>query len=153
MDKFRLNVAIVVVNRAGEILIGERADILSVWQIPQGGVDKGESEVEAVKRELREETSLEVVEILGVNPEAIKYKWPEGFSYGDYIGQSQKYFLVRVDEPTDIDFKKIKTKEFSSFKWVYPEEFFSILTGFKKEAYIKGISYFLQNYKQYFKNV
>lgn len=140
--RYRPNVAALVVNPAGCLLICERATIPGAWQFPQGGVDAGESLEEALFREVREEVGLgpEHYEVVG-RREGYRYLYPVDVrgkklrKHGNH-GQEQTYFLCRLREgapPVDVN---QKPREFRAYRWIPPEEFdLDWLPAFKRDVY------------------
>ena len=106
-DNYRPNVAIIIVNKAGKVLWCKRKDGYG-WQFPQGGLDNGESTVEAIYRETEEEVGLkkEDLRIIKENEDWFDYKVPEDripkyfrFKNSKFIGQTQKRrFYVKIVE-------------------------------------------------------
>ena len=91
---YRPNVAAIIQRADGRVLIGQRSDYPESWQFPQGGVDRGESAEEAVRREVREEVGLpehlyKVTEHRG----PYRYDFPTGPDRRGFHGQEQTYFL------------------------------------------------------------
>lgn len=120
---YRPNVAAIVRDRSGRILLGERSDYPDSWQFPQGGCDPGETPEQALPRELREEISLEpgdyrVLEKRG----PYRYLFTGGRRKEGYRGQEQHYFLCELL----VDPEKINvatdSPEFKSVKWVMPSQ-------------------------------
>ena len=146
MDKsYRKNVAAIVLNNSGNILLCERSDIPNAWQVPQGGIDEGEGVEEALLRELEEEIGNKDVEIIDRLPYTIKYDWPEELHRNGYCGQEQIYFLVSLKDENKIDLEaNDEHQEFVSFEWVSLEVFFERVSSFKKDAYKKAMSDFLE---------
>ena len=96
----RLGVGIIVLNKENKVFVGKRKDNpINKWQMPQGGVDRGESLVNAMKRELKEETSIRSIEILKELEGWTEYELPDYLLgkiwRGKYRGQKQKWFIVR----------------------------------------------------------
>ena len=137
--RYRPNVAAIVVNDQGQILACRRADKFHSWQLPQGGVNKGEDLQTAVLRELKEEIGTDDVDILGQLPEVICYDWPAGIRKGGYTGQEQSYFLLRLRSSAVIDLNSHRYAEFDEVEWLPIAEFLNRLDGFKAEAYTKAI--------------
>lgn len=138
MPKYRPNVAAIIMNRDGEILICERSNNARAWQFPQGGVDKGESALEALHREVWEEVGLES-EHYKVISEKGGYKYlypPKVREKKKYEGQKQTYFLCKLKKSApEVDLGE-NNPEFSDFDWVRPEEFDeSWLPAFKLDVY------------------
>jgi putative (di)nucleoside polyphosphate hydrolase len=135
--KYRLNVAAILRNSAGKILIGERVDRSGAWQFPQGGVDDGETLEQALIRELREEISLD--------PAAYKIlssKGPYFYLFGNskvvkgFQGKEQHYFLADfTGDPSAINVET-EHPEFRAIRWVAPDEFkVSWLPKMKRQVY------------------
>ena len=140
--RFRPNVAALVVRDDGRLLICERWQVPGAWQFPQGGVDPGESPLDALFREVREEIGLrrkdyEVVE----SKPGYRYLYPEEIrrrkarKHGCQ-GQEQEYFLCRLRPGApDVDTNQ-KPREFSRHRWILPDEFdLDWLPDFKREVY------------------
>ena len=134
-SKYRLNVAAFVLNPEGRILCCERSDRRGAWQLPQGGIEDGETTEEALFRELREEILTDGISVLGRLDAPIRYDWPEHLHQRGFAGQEQHYFLVRLNERGLNEFKGEPSEEFGSFDWVGSAEFTSRCEGFKAEAY------------------
>ena len=133
---FRAGVVTVVTNSHGRLLAFERSDVPGAWQLPQGGIDAGESPLEAAWRELGEETGLgaDDVALVGEHPEWVAYEFPpEVRGDGRRLGQIQRWytFRVRADtvEPTP------DGVEFVAWKWVEPGWLIDQVVGFRRNAY------------------
>lgn len=138
--KYRPNVAGVIINTKGRILICERFDIEGSWQLPQGGVDEGESLEAAFLREMREEIGTSELKIIGKLERPIKYDWPEKLHSRGYLGQEQHYFLAELIDLDSICLVPIRgEQEFSSYRWVGLRELKESVSGFKKEAYLDAL--------------
>ncbi|MDP4720004.1 MAG: RNA pyrophosphohydrolase [Akkermansiaceae bacterium] len=142
MEKYRPNVAALVINRAGNLLICERSNFPGAWQFPQGGVDKGESVEEALYREVREEIGLKKnhYEILGFRS-GYRYLYPEDVrakkvkKHGNH-GQEQTYFLCSLKDNAPPVNVHQNPPEFGAYRWILPEEFdLDWLPAFKHEVY------------------
>lgn len=122
--KFRKNVAAILRNSAGEVLIAERIDIADAWQFPQGGMDPGETLEQTLHRELREELSVEP-DMYIVRDLRGPYRYVFGGSHSKKgcRGQRQHYFLAEfIGEPRDINVATAKP-EFRSVRWIQPTDF------------------------------
>ncbi len=145
---YRQNVACIIVDEAypkkNNIFVGQRIDMKNVWQFPQGGIDEGETPREALIRELNEEVGLESgdIEIVAACPMWFQYNFPN-FKWGNYIGQQQKYFLVKTDRKNI----NIGTKdaEFSSHEFLELSDGLSKVSSLKKLIYDKAVNYFTKN--------
>jgi putative (di)nucleoside polyphosphate hydrolase len=144
---YRPCVGMMMFNREGGIFVGKRIDqTLESWQMPQGGIDKGEDSHAAVMRELKEEVGTTNVKILREHPEWLFYDLPEhliGVALeGKFRGQKQKWFALRfLGKDKEI---RIATKhpEFSDWKWVAPDELLELIVPFKRDIYAKVIAAF-----------
>lgn len=142
MVRYRPNVAALIVNADGNLLICERTNVPGAWQFPQGGVDDGESMEEALYREVREEVGLgkNDYEILK-RRDGYRYLYPPEVrvkkirKHGNH-GQEQTYFLCKL-MPTapPINVNQVP-QEFDGYRWIEPEEFdLDWLPSFKREVY------------------
>ena len=122
-DSYRKNVAIIVLNDVGEILACRRSDRHQTWQLPQGGVDDGETLEETLYRELLEEVGTAEVEIIGLLPHSINYEWPPEEYHRGFRGQEQSYYLVRLSQGGTVDLQAAETPEFDAVEWVGMQEF------------------------------
>jgi len=141
--KYRPNVAALIVNDAGQLLVCERSGIPGAWQFPQGGVDEGESPEEALAREIREEIGLrtgnyEIVKSKGgyryLYPPEIKQK---KLARHGHDGQQQTYFLCRL-KPGGLRMIDVnqQPREFQDCRWIDPAGFrLEWLPEFKREVY------------------
>ncbi|MEZ7956133.1 MAG: NUDIX domain-containing protein [Rubritalea sp.] len=138
MPKFRPNVAAIILNKKGEILVCERKNDRGAWQFPQGGVDGEESRLEALEREIMEE--------VGIPSEDYKTtEYRDGYFYfypahirsnKKWDGQEQTYFLCRLKKKAKGPDLGKNNPEFRDFDWVMPEDFDAgWLPGFKLEVY------------------
>ncbi len=137
---YRRNVAGVLVNDAGLILACHRSDVEGAWQLPQGGVEPGESDQEALERELMEEIGASNCEIIGSLDEMVYYDWPKELWTNGWIGQAQMQFLVKLPSGNSIDLSLATADEFDRVEWIHASDFFTRLCDFKKNAYITGIN-------------
>lgn len=134
-EKYRPNVAIIVLNAQGEILACERSDIDGAWQVPQGGLEKGETTDAAMRRELKEEIGTSNVTVIGKLPETIRYEWPAHLYERGYRGQEQTFYLVRLNPGAVINLEADAEVEFQSYQWVSVETLCNIARGFKQDSY------------------
>ncbi len=138
----RLGVGIIVLNKENKVFVGKRRDNpINKWQMPQGGVDRGENLVNAMKRELKEETSIRSIEILKELEGWTEYELPDYLLgkiwRGKYRGQKQKWFIVKFlgkDEEINL---KTAHPEFIEWQWLDIENLPSVIVHFKKKVYEK----------------
>jgi putative (di)nucleoside polyphosphate hydrolase len=123
MPNYRPNVAFILRNIAGEILIGERSDRPGCWQFPQGGRDPGESLVEAVHREVREELGLapDTYRILSQKG-PYRYLFPDRRKKNGFDGQEQHYVLAEFIKP-DASLRLDDAQEFQNVRWIAPASY------------------------------
>ena len=144
---YRPCVGIMLVNDEGKVFAGKRIDqTVEGWQMPQGGIDDGETPRQAALRELMEETGTAKAEIIGELPDWLTYDLPAhlvGIAFhGKYRGQKQKWFLARftgVDGDIDLHAHE---PEFSDWRWFEMDELPRLIVPFKRPTYEKVIAGF-----------
>ena len=142
---YRPCVGIMLFNADGKVFVGKRLDqTVEAWQMPQGGIDKGESPREAALRELGEEVGTDKAAIIGEMEEWVTYDLPEhliGVAFhGKYKGQRQKWFAMRfTGQDGDIDLAAHEP-EFSDYRWISLEELPDLIVPFKRETYRQVIA-------------
>lgn len=139
---YRPCVGVMLVNAQGHVFVGQRNDASApAWQMPQGGVDKGEAARDAALRELSEETGVvrDLVTVVGETDGWIAYDLPHDIVpkiwKGRYRGQEQKWFLLRfhgTDDQIDI---ATEHPEFSTWRWIAPDELVANIVPFKRAVY------------------
>lgn len=146
-DSYRLSVGLMIVNNDKKVFVGQRLFHSSIipkneegaWQMPQGGIDHGETPPQAALRELMEEVGCDNVEIISEAKEWYSYDLPEyskDKSWGRrFKGQRQKWFLLQFlgkDEDINVNTKK---PEFTNWRWVDYSELTGLIVPFKREVY------------------
>tara|TARA_Y100000590_G_scaffold461622_1_gene623636 strand:- start:446 stop:922 length:477 start_codon:yes stop_codon:yes gene_type:complete len=138
----RSGVGIVLLNNKNKIFVAKRIDNpKNFWQMPQGGLDKGENYYQAALRELKEETSIVNVELIKEIDKKLTYILPDhliGIIWkGKFKGQIQKWFIMRfLGNENEININTIKP-EFLDWKWIDLEDLPKIAVNFKVEVYNK----------------
>ena len=138
----RNGVGVVILNNKNEIFVGKRKDNpVNKWQMPQGGVDEGESYLSAMRRELFEETSIKNIKILKEIDGFFEYELPKeliGIIWkGKFRDQKQKWFITKfIGEENEINLKT-KNPEFIAWKWVMPDELPNLIVDFKRNMYLE----------------
>jgi putative (di)nucleoside polyphosphate hydrolase len=145
-DGFRPNVAIVIMRDDRRVFWAQRASN-DGWQFPQGGMRSDETPVEAMYRELHEETGLmkEHVELIGSTPGWLRYRLPRRYRRSNSrplcVGQKQVWFLLQLmADESALSLDHSECPEFSEYRWVdfwYPAE---NVIGFKREVYRRALS-------------
>ena len=136
----RTGVGIVVLNKNNQVFVARRIDnSKNFWQMPQGGVDKNEDYLAAAYRELKEETSIKNVDLVGELDGLISYELPKhllGIIWkGKYRGQEQKWFVVRfLGNDSEININT-DHPEFCEWKWVELENITDLVVDFKLHVY------------------
>lgn len=139
---YRPCVGLMLMNDQGQIFVGQRNDRFEdAWQMPQGGVDEGESPRAAALRELQEEIGVtpDLVEIVAETEGWLPYDLPHDIVphiwKGRFRGQAQKWFLMRflgTDDQIDI---RTEHPEFTRWKWRDPDRLIAEIVPFKREVY------------------
>ena len=144
---YRPCVGIMLFNREGKVFVGKRIDqTVEGWQMPQGGIDKGETPRQAALRELLEEVGTDQAEIIAEMDDWVTYDLPAhlvGVAFkGKYRGQRQKWFALRfTGQDSEIDLTAHEP-EFSSFQWVSLDALPELIVPFKRETYKAVIAAF-----------
>ena len=145
-EKYRRGVGMMIINKNKEIFIGQRFEKdKSAWQMPQGGIDKGEKTIDAVIREMNEETGIKKnFKILYETKIWHYYKLPiylqKELWGGKFVGQKQKWFLIDFkgkDSEINIQTKK---PEFKKWKWTSSKKMMELIVPFKRKLYANVVS-------------
>ena len=137
----RTGVGIIVLNNDNQVFVGKRKDNPGdKWQMPQGGVDKGEDFITAMRRELIEETSIKNIKIVKEIQNMYQYELPNNLVgiiwKGKFRGQRQKWFITKFlgkDDEINLD---TQHPEFIDWKWIDPQDLPGVIVDFKKELYL-----------------
>ncbi len=140
--KYRPNVGIMILNADGQVFVGQRTDrYTDAWQMPQGGVDKGEDPYPAALREMEEETGItaDKVTLIAESATWLPYELPDDLIpklwNGKYRGQEQKWYLFRfhgADSDVNIE---TDHQEFRAWKWLPVNALLDAIVPFKRSVY------------------
>mgnify|MGYP000008374334 CR=1 FL=1 len=146
---YRPNVGVMLINQAGAVWVGQRKDRYEdAWQMPQGGIDRGEDAYEAALRELEEETGVSrgLVQLVAESDGWLTYDLPHAvvpeFWGGKYRGQEQKWYLLRFTGRDDQVNIETGHPEFSAWCWQPVNQLVVKIVPFKREVYARVIEEF-----------
>jgi putative (di)nucleoside polyphosphate hydrolase len=139
---YRPNVGLMILNPAGRVFAGQRVDNPGdAWQMPQGGIDDGETPLQAALRELVEETGIPdtAVELVAEAPDWLTYDLPPELVptlwKGRFRGQKQLWFLMRFTGDDSLIGIATAHPEFRAWAWLPPDELVARIVPFKRELY------------------
>ena len=146
---YRPAVGIMLLSRVGLAFIGRRIDMpagLAAWQMPQGGIDAGETPRQAALRELKEEVGTDDVEIIAESQKWLYYDVPEELARtawrGRWRGQRQKWFVMLFKgQDSDIDIAASQP-EFNAWRWASVTELSALAVSFKRQLYLNILGEF-----------
>ena len=155
---YRKCVGIMIINSNNKIWMGHRPVINNDefkpddkrWQMPQGGIDKGEAPIDAAKREMWEETGITSATMLAETDDWLNYDLPEDMIgqalKGKYRGQTQKWFAFRFEgNETEVNIANLPDGapvEFDEWQWVDIEEVSTRIVHFKRNVYLQVVAQF-----------
>ena len=153
LAQYRAGVGIMLLNADGLVFVGRRIDMpagLAAWQMPQGGIDPGETPREAALRELEEEVGTAKAEILAETRDWLHYDLPPdvraqfgGWWTQKYRGQRQKWFAMRfAGVDADIDLAAAEHPEFDTWEWTAPARLPELIVPFKRQLYLDVLAEF-----------
>ncbi|WP_413206258.1 RNA pyrophosphohydrolase [Rhodospirillum sp. A1_3_36] len=141
---YRRGVGIMLLNQAGQVFVGQRIDTPDAWQMPQGGIDRGEDPEDAAFRELEEEIGTNAATILGETEDWLRYDLPPDIQKkvwkGKYRGQEQKWYAMRLAGPDRLIDIETDHPEFDAWKWVPLDQLIPLIVPFKRALYTDVIA-------------
>lgn len=147
---YRPCVGVLLLNPAGKVFVGRRIDTAkegdNIWQMPQGGIDKGETPEQAALREMEEEIGTGKAEVIAESRRWLHYDLPDHLVgkvwKGKYRGQKQRWFALRfLGQDSDIDLAT-GHPEFDAWRWVDLEDVPGLVIPFKRDTYRAVVSEF-----------
>ncbi len=137
---YRPCVGIMLLNRDGLVFVGQRLDMKEIaWQMPQGGIDPGETPRQAAMRELVEETGIDNADIIAERDDWLSYDLPEPVRTkawnGKYRGQTQKWFAMRFEGDDNAINIQTEHPEFRVWKWLPAPQLADEIVAFKQPIY------------------
>ena len=145
-DCYRACVGLMLLNNQDDVFVGKRLDHPSrYWQMPQGGIEKGEEPLAAAMREMREEVGNTNARLLATHPEWLKYDLPSALRAelwdGRYRGQRQKWYIFRfLGEDSELTVDTAEP-EFSAWRWLPLADLIDSIVPFKAEVYASVVSF------------
>jgi putative (di)nucleoside polyphosphate hydrolase len=144
--KYKPNVAAILRNPRGRILVCERLGVAGAWQFPQGGIDEGETPEQALFREIWEEIGVTAEDVRIVEKRGpYRYLYGNGRIKRGHHGKVQLYYLCDYSGPDARINVDTRHPEFQAFRWIAPEDFqLSWLPEMKRDVYQAVFADFFQ---------
>ena len=149
LDDYRPNMGVMLFNKKGKVFLGRRVGSFDAlippsgkcpdnwrWQMPQGGIDKGEDYATAAARELQEETGVTSAKLLALTPGWVAYDFPPEYKRKNWKGQRQKWAaMLFTGKESEIDLEADDHQEFDDWKWANLEDTPDLIVPFKRKVY------------------
>ncbi len=147
--RMRLGVGMVLLNKRNQVFAAKKNTVNTKmisfflkrpWQMPQGGIEDGETPVDAMMRELQEEIGTNNVEIIAETKDWIEYMLPKQLLRRNhtFVGQRQKWFLLKfLGNDNEINLNMTDHKEFDTWKWMGTQNIIRLSVNFKRNLYIE----------------
>lgn len=144
---YRPCVGILLLDRRDQVFVGKRIDsAIDAWQMPQGGIDPGETPYEAGLREMREEIGTDRASLLAESRFWRSYDLPPDLARrmwgGKYRGQTQRWLAFRFEGDDAEIAIEIADAEFQAWRWVAPEDLPGLIVPFKRDVYLSVVDEF-----------
>ncbi len=150
---YRPCAGVMLLNPEAQVFVGQRLDSdADAWQMPQGGIDPGESPEDAAIRELEEETGIapHLVDVVARSAGELLYDLPPSMMGriwgGRYRGQRQTWFLMRFRGTDDDVNIATRHQEFRAWRWVEPDQLEGLIVPFKRELYRNVVAEFTPHF-------
>ncbi len=147
-ERYRSNAAVLLTDGHGRVLCCERHDEMygDALQIVQGGIDPGETVIEAALREASEELGIDptIITILGVMDEKFRYRWDDAYIAkfpGGFVGQEQQYVFGQIEPGTPMNLDA-HHREFVRVFWGTPQQLIEGSWEMKRPGIIAALQYF-----------
>jgi len=144
---YRPSVGVMLLNARGEVFVARRVDVTEeAWQMPQGGINRGESPRHAALRELREEIGTDHAEIIAESKGWFYYDVPDAIArakwHARWRGQRQKWFVMILKAREDEINLATEHPEFNAWRWVSLQELARLAAPFKGQLYADVVGEF-----------
>ena len=144
---YRPCVGIALFNDDNHVFVGERIDNPGAWQMPQGGIDDGETVEDAFFREMEEEIGSTLAEIIRVHDTPLRYELPPHLLgklwNGQFGGQEQIWVAARfMGLDSDINIHAHRQPEFQAWQWAPLDQILDLIVPFKRNTYAEVITAF-----------
>jgi putative (di)nucleoside polyphosphate hydrolase len=147
-EDYRPGVGIMLLNDQWRVLVARRIQPPGdAWQMPQGGIQEGETPIQAAYREVKEELGVSLVELIAESETWLRYDLPDSISRErwkkPWRGQRQKWFVMRfTGDDRDIDLNSTEEPEFDAWRWIPVTQLAETIVSFKRQVYFDLLNEF-----------